>query len=182
MRPLPGVEWEEDQRQESLREGGAQIFREASKVDAGWFVRGARLQEVEKGSEKRESDDREAAQGPGERAPRQESPRGEESGRHEAASEVVEDLPLTDEREAVLHETLRRRDQWEEPGEDLPVAAHPAVLPPRVREDVGGVVVHHLHVGDERGARVQPLKEIVRQQRVLGDAPADGRPEGIDVV
>ena len=186
MHHLPGVEREEDQRQERLREGGAQILDEAAKVDARRLVRGAPLQEVEKGGNEREGNDRETAEGPDERAPRQEGPRGpeegEERGRHEAAPEVVEDLPLTDERETVLHETLWCRDHREEPGEDLPVAAHPAVLPPRVCEDVGGVVVHHLHVGDERGACVQPLEEIVRQQRVLGDAPADGRLEGVDVV
>ncbi len=186
MHALPGVEWEEDQRQERLREGGAQILDEAAKVDASRLVRRARLEELEEGGDERERDDRETAEGPGQGAPRQEGPRGreegEERGRHEAAPEVVEDLPLTDEREAVPREALWRRDQREEPGEDLPVAAHPAVLPSRVREDVGRVVVHHLHVGDERGARVEPLEEIVRQQRVLGNAPADGRLESVDVV
>ena len=186
MHHLPRVKRKEDQRQERLREGGAQILHDAPKVDASRLVRGAPLQEMEQGGDEREGNDREAGNGPGERAPRQEGPRGrevgEERGRHEAAPEVVEDLPLTDEREAVLHETLWRRDQREEPGEDLPVAAHPAVLPPRVREDVGGVIVHHLHVGDESRTRVQPLEEVVRQQRVLGDAPADGRLERVDVV
>ena len=163
-----------------------EVLDEAAQVDASRLVRGARLEQLEERGDERERDDRETAEGPDQRAPRQHGPGGrevgEQRGRHEAAPQVVEDLPLADERQAVLREALRRRDEREEPGEDLPVAAHPAVLPPRVREDVGRVVVHHLDVGDQRGAGVQPLEEIVREQRVLGDAPADRRLEGVDVV
>ena len=177
-------------RKTSVRSACAKAVLRSSTRPRRWTRAGScaarRSRSWNEGGDERERDDREAAEGPDERAARQQRPRGreegEERGRHEAAPEVVEDLPLADERQAVLREALRRRDQREEPGEDLPVAAHPAVLPPRVREDVGGVVVHHLDVGDERGARVQPLEEIVREQRVLGDAPADGRLEGVDVV
>ncbi len=56
------------------------------------------------------------------------------------------------------------------------------MLAPRVREDIGGVVVDHFDIGDQRGTRIQALEEIVRQQRVLGHPPADRRLEGVDVV
>ena len=59
--------------------------------------------------------------------------------------------------------------------ENLPVAAHPAMLPPRVREHARRIVVDDLDVGDERGPRVEPLEQIVRQQRVLRHAPVERR-------
>ena len=51
---------------------------------------------------------------------------------------------LADEREAVLREPVRRLHDRKEPGEDLPVPAHPAVLAAGVGEDAGRVVVHDL--------------------------------------
>ena len=75
-----------------------------------------------------------------------------------------------------------RRHERKQPPQDLPVAAHPAVLPPRVREDARRVVVHDLDVGDERRARVEPLEQIVRQQRVLRHAALERRRERVDVV
>ena len=70
----------------------------------------------------------------------------------------------------------------EQPAQDLPVAAHPAVLPPRVGEHARRIVVDQLDVGDQRGARVDALEEIVREQRVLRDAAVERRHEGVDVV
>ena len=74
-----------------------------------------------------------------------------------------------------------RRHDREEPGQDLPVAAHPAVLAPRVGEQVRGVVVHHLDVRHEGRARVDALEEVVGQERVLGHASLDRGVEGVDV-
>ena len=59
--------------------------------------------------------------------------------------------------------------------QDLPVAADPAVLAPRVREHARRIVVDQLDVRDERDARVQPLEQVVRQQRVLGHASPRAR-------
>ena len=49
-------------------------------------------------------------------------------------------------------------------------------------EDARGIVVHHLHVRHERGARVQALEEVVRQEGVLGHAPLEGGHERVHVV
>ena len=57
-----------------------------------------------------------------------------------------------------------------QPPQDLPVAPDPAVLPPRVRENVARVVVHDLDVRDERRPRMQALEEVVGEERVLGYA------------
>ena len=74
------------------------------------------------------------------------------------------------------------RHPREQPQQDLPVAAHPAVLPPRVRQHVGRVVVHDFGVGDERGARVQAFEQVVRQQRVFRHAALERGHERVDVV
>ena len=87
--------------------------------------------------------------------------------RQQAAPQVVEDLPAGDERQAIARHAAPRRHEWKQPPQDLPVAAHPAVLPPRVGQHAGGIVVHDLDVGDERRARVEPLEQVVREQRVL---------------
>src|SRR5207244_2477471 len=96
----------------------------------------------------------------------------EEKGRGDQASpQVVEDLPASEKRETVARETSARRDHREEPEEDLPVAAHPAMQAPRVREDVPRIVVDDLHVGDERGAGEEAFEEVVRKEPVLRHAP-----------
>ena len=76
---------------------------------------------------------------------------------------------------------VRVRHQGQEPAQDLPVAAHPAVLAPRVGEHARRVVVDQLESLDERRARVEALEQVVRQERVLGHAPVERRAERVDV-
>ena len=111
-----------------------------------------------------------------------EQQQGHGRGRHQAPPQVVEDLPAGDERQAVAAEAGAGGHDREEPPQDLPVAAHPAVLAARVGEDAGRVVVHHLDVGDQGRARVQPLEEVVREESVLRHAPLEGGDEGVHVV
>ena len=120
------------------------------------------------------------------RAPGQHGPPGDEQRqqrrRHEAAAQIVENLPAADERQRVALEAAPRRHERKQPEEDLPVAADPAVLPPRVRQHARRVVVDQLDVRHERDARVQPLEQIVGEQRVLRDRAFERRGEGVDVV
>src|SRR5205814_9508893 len=101
--------------------------------------------------------------------------RGDRRRRQETASKIGGNLPTGDERELVALEARTGRDEREEPPQDLPVATHPAVLAPRVREHARGIVIDHLEVGDERRARVESLEEIVRQQGILGHAVLESR-------
>ena len=80
-----------------------------------------------------------------------------------------------DERQAIALQARARRHERKQPPQDLPVAAHPAVLAPRVREDARRIVVHDLDVGDQRRARVEALEQVVRQQRVLRHAALERR-------
>ena len=106
----------------------------------------------------------------------------EERGRQQAASQVVENFPPADEWQMIPCQAGARRHERKQPPEDLPVATHPAVLPSRVGEDAGRIVVHHLDVGHQRRASVEPLEQIVREQRVLRHAALERRRERIDVV
>ncbi len=90
--------------------------------------------------------------------------------RHQAAPQVVEDLPPRDERQPIAPPAGARRHHGQQPPQDLPVAAHPAMLAFRMREHARRIVVDDLDVGDERRARVQPLEQVVRQQGVLRHA------------
>ncbi len=119
-------------------------------------------------------------------ASRQDRPGGEEQrhgrGGEEAAPQVVEDLPSRDHRQPVALESATGGHEREQPGQDLPVSPGPAVLPARVGEDARRVVVHHLHVGDQRGPRVQALEEIVREERVVRHPSGQGGGEGVHLV
>ncbi len=66
--------------------------------------------------------------------------------------------------------------------QELPVAADPAVLAPRVGQVAGGIVVVDDDVGGQPGAGVAPLDQVVREQRVLREAAVRGLLEGVDVV
>ena len=107
---------------------------------------------------------------------------GHRRRRHQAAPQIVEDLPARDERQAIALQARTGRHERKEPPQDLPVAAHPAVLASRVREDARRIVVDDLDVGDEGRPRIEALEEVVRQQRVLRHAPFERRHERIDVV
>ena len=106
----------------------------------------------------------------------------QEHGRGEAPPQVVQNLPAADERQRVALDAVARRDEGKEPEENLPVAANPAMLPPRVRQDAGGILVHELHVGDQGHPRMEPLEQVVRQQRVLRHAVVERGHEGVHVV
>ena len=69
-----------------------------------------------------------------------------------------------------------------EPGQELPVAPDPAVLAQGEAEVPGRIVVVHHDVGDQPGAGVVALDQVVREQRVLGEAPAGRQLERRHVV
>ncbi len=183
---LPGVKREQRDRQHDARGGGREVLGERAQ-EGGDRARRPRTvqQRGERDPERRRGDpergDRPDPRMSGQHGPAREQP-GEEPRRREAPAQVVEDLEAADGGEAIARPALRRRHPRQEPEEDLPVAAHPPVLAPGVGEDARRVVVDDLDVGDQRGARMQPFEEIVRQQRVLGHPSFERGPERVDVV
>ncbi len=73
---------------------------------------------------------------PDRRTPRQRQPTSgqqrQQARRNEAAPQIVEDLPAAEQRQPVAHEAARRRDDREQPEQELPVAPDPAMLAPCV--------------------------------------------------
>ena len=186
VHPLPGLTGEERQLQTGLRQGRVDVFSHDTEEDSPRLLRwrtadGREGERIEVEGERRQQRGRPHGRAAGQRRPREQQ-QGHGRGRHQAAPQVVEDLPAGDERQAVAAHAGTRRDDREQPPQDLPVAAHPAVLAARVGEDARRVIVHDLDVGDEGGARVEPLEEVVREQGVLGHASLEGRDERVHVV
>jgi hypothetical protein len=75
-----------------------------------------------------------------------------------------------------------RWNEWKQPQQDLPIAPDPPVLPTRVREHAGGVVVDELHVRHERDTRVEAFEQVVGEQRVLRHQTLERGGEGVHVV
>ena len=125
-------------------------------------------------------------QGPAARIARQHQPAGEEEqqpGRlDQAAAQVVADLPAREQREPVGLGAVGPGHPAAKPGQELPVAPDPAVLAQGKAEVARGVVVVDHDVGDEAGAGVVALDQVVRQERVLGEAAAGRQAERGHVV
>ena len=70
----------------------------------------------------------------------------------------------------------------EDPGQQLPVAAHPAMLARRRDVVARGKFLDHLDVGDQTGARENALQQIVAEHRVLRNAALERGLEDVDIV
>ncbi len=183
---LIGLIREKYQLQEDPGEIRVDVF------DRGAQKRRSRLQscgpaqQVEEPQTHGQPDRGETDRRPGDRRAGQDGPAKEEGGnrrrRHEAPAQVVEDLPARHERQAIALQARTRRHERKEPPQNLPVAAHPAVLASGVREDARRIVVDDLDIGDERRTRIEALEEVVRQQGVLRHASFERGRERIDVV
>ncbi len=117
----------------------------------------------------------------------QEGPTGRkqqhQGGRNQASPQVVEDLPARDDRQRVDDcFTAGTGNLPRQPTRDLPVAPHPSVLPRRKSEVASWIVVDDVDIGDEPGARVKALEEVVTEQRVLGHSPGERGIERVHVV
>ena len=73
-------------------------------------------------------------------------------------------------------------DRAAQPGQELPVAAHPAVLAPGVGVVRRREIVEQLDVGHQAAAGVIALDQVVAEDVVFGEGAAGGRLEGVHVV
>ena len=98
-------------------------------------------------------------------------------------AQVVEYFPAADGVHLVLHALATLvAHMGREPGDDLPVAARPAMVALGVVDVVGGVVVEDLHVVDEAAAYVAALQQVVAEDEVLGEGPFEHLLEHAQVV
>jgi hypothetical protein len=68
------------------------------------------------------------------------------------------------------------------PGQELPVAAYPAMLTFGGNIVTAREILNDLDVGGEPGAGEDALEEIVAEKRVLGHTPSERRLEGVDII
>ena len=104
-----------------------------------------------------------------------------EHRREEAPADVVEDLPLAQQGEAHAAPADARRP-GPQPREDLPVAAHPAVLAADVAEIGRGHVLVDFHAAQQRGTRVGALQQVMAEDNILRKAAVQRLPEGVHIV
>src|SRR5262245_3153567 len=102
--------------------------------------------------------------------------------RYEAAPEVVEQLPSLENRKGVTPLSSGTGHPSAQPGEKLPVAADPAMLPTDVSVIPRRKVVEELRVIEQTAPRVVAFDEVVAEDVVLRKGGSGRRLEGIDVV
>ena len=105
----------------------------------------------------------------------------QQTGRNQAAAQVVEDLPALQERQWIAASggggcrlgrslALPRCRSTKQPRQDLPVAAGPAVFTAGKYVVAGREIVEQLNVGDQAAAGKVALDQVVAEDRVLGEA------------
>jgi hypothetical protein len=183
---FPRLIGHEGELQPAARRLGAEILGPDAQKGAPRLPPPGAARQRERAQQTRKQERRETDGRPRERSARQKRPPEHEQEkrrrRRHAATQVVEDLPSGDEGQVIPGDARARPHERKQPPENLPIAAHPAVLSPGVGEDARGIVVHDLDVGHQGRARVEPFEQVVRQQGVLRDAAIERLCECIDVV
>ena len=131
------------------------------------------------------ADDRPAPR-PGQRG-RQVQPADDEQRhhrhRHQAAAQVVEQLPARQRRDDVRHAaSIRSRHASPDPGADLPVAAHPASATRHIEVVALRIVLGQLDVGDEAGTCVRALEQVVAEDAIRRQPARQREAERVDVI
>ena len=73
-------------------------------------------------------------------------------------------------------------DETEDPGQELPIAARPAVMTRRADIVSRREFLDDFDIRGEPGARERSLEQVVAQQRRVGRAARESRLEGVDIV
>jgi hypothetical protein len=102
-----------------------------------------------------------------------------EGGRcRQGAPEIVEHLPAAEQRQSARIATL----ETEDPGQQLPVAARPAMVASDCNVVTGRKFLDHFDVGDESRAGERAFEQIVAEERPFRYTTGQRGLEGIDVV
>ena len=181
----PGLMRQKGQQKGALHHAELDIARHAAPVIAQGDADTARHQHRKRRQQCRQSNKQENERRPIRRLAKRQEP-AEQQGeqrrrRRQRAAQIVEQLPAPGER---YRGAAARRfgPASEDPWQQLPVAAHPAMLARRGDVVARGKFLDHLDVGGQTGAGENAFKQIVAENRVDRNAPIERRVEGIDVV
>ena len=99
-----------------------------------------------------------------------------EGGRlHQAAAQVIDNLPARNQRDGILHQLARFiRNAIEDPAHDLPVAAQPAMLAAIIGAVVRRIIVDDFDIGGQTGARIGAFNQVVAEQRIARESDVPG--------
>ena len=176
---------EEGEAERDLGAGQRQALAEAAEVSALGAAGPPRNQLRRYRNERGQREAEKNQLGPDQRRAGRQGPREQEreigAGSRERPPQVVEHLPAADRRDPGPR-SARAGGAADQPRQELPVAARPAVLTRRRDLVTSGKVLEELDVGDERGPREEPLEEIVAEQRVFRHPSLERSLEGVDVV
>ncbi len=188
----PGFVQQEHQRQQPAQQhtahGSYQGSRDRPAVLA--LTRGAAEmgQSGKDGGEQRAGQRENRQQGPHQRRAGQQAQPGRrqhdhQGGSHQAAAQVIEDFPAVDERQPVgLLPAAGARHARQQPGQQLPVAANPAMHPPGVHQVMRRVVFDQHDIGNQGHPAMSAFKQVVAEQGVFRDAPGQAGLEGGDFI
>ena len=103
--------------------------------------------------------------------------------RHQAAAQVVEDLAARQQGQRIAFATaiLARRAR-QQPRQQLPVAANPALPAFDIGRIARRVILVQLHIADQASAGVAAFQQIVAEDAVVGKSPAQRAFERIDCI
>ena len=170
------------------RQGEAEIAAERAQMARDRHARASRRNGRNDRNESRQHDRQDDEEGPDQRRVKRQSPTRQQSehrsGRRERSAQIVEHLPAAD-RGNGARRTLRarlHRRAAEDPGQQLPVAARPAVMANRADVVAGREFLDDLDIGGEAGAREDAFEQIVAEQRRVRHPAGERGLERVDVV
>ncbi len=104
--------------------------------------------------------------------------------RHQAAAQVVQDLPARQRRQRVAAPppAVRGRRPRQQPRQQLPVAADPAMATLDVGAVARRIFLEQLHVAEQAGARVATFDQVVAEDAVFRKAVVQAQLERVDRV
>src|SRR5262245_58212505 len=108
--------------------------------------------------------------------------RGKRGGRHKRAAQIVHHLPACDGAEHASRPSALIAPPAEDPWQQLPVAAYPAILSCDGHLIARRKVLHDLDVGDEPGAREGAFQKVVAENRALRNPSLERLVKRVDVV
>ena len=181
-----GLVGETDERECNLGEAPAGRVRRGGEMLAEQHIARLEKQLERRGKQRWNRDDPDHGQGPEPRR-RQHRPAQQQqqrqARRHQAAPQVVEELPSGKARERVaLTAPARARNTRQQPARKLPIPADPAVPPGHVRGVAVGIFLVQMHIAQQARTRIAAFEKIVAQDPVLRKAPAHRPFERIDIV
>ncbi len=166
--------------EEEVAGDGAQVAALGDAAPAG-HRRVEHVQQVGDGDARQPEPRPQAGRDPGQRPGGDQQQEG--GGSRERPPQVVQHLEAADRRDRRAQAAaVGGAGAAEDPRQQLPVAARPAVLASR-----GGLVVRRelleqLDVGHQAGTRQEPFEQVVAEQRALRHLAGQGGREGVDVV